>query len=106
MVNSHARRPARLVDTPFNVAHAIRHAVELEDYALPLEDIEISETQRLVRVDSTFIPFADHVIREAWIAWCLDLESGNEAFMMVAQSQWEPVLRITPQAEPVRGFGR
>ena len=78
------------------MAHPIRHAAQLADEELPITDVEISDTQVILRVDATLVPFRDGVTREAWLAWCSDRETGNEVFMAVVHSAHKPRLYPTP----------
>ena len=98
-VNAHARRPFRLVTTPNNVDHMIRHvAQDAEQW--PVEDEEISPTQRIVRIDTSLVTFADRIIREVWVAWAVDIEDGQEVFMAVAHSEHQPLVIETPAHLP------
>ena len=41
MVSSRARRAFQFVNTPYNVARAIRHAVDTEEHGFPIENLDI-----------------------------------------------------------------
>ena len=54
-------------------------------------DIEISNTQVILRVDATLVLFQDgSIIREAWLAWCFDREADDKVFMAVVHSAHVP----------------
>ena len=59
---------------------------------MPLEDFEISETQRVMRLQRVYVQFYDLVIREACMGWAIDLEDGSEVFAAAMVSPAQPVL--------------
>ena len=92
IVNSNARRQFRLVTTPDNVAHVIRHCAQTADH-FPVEDEPISSTQSIVRIDASLVTCIDGVAREVWVAWAIDVETAGEVFMAVVYSPHAPHVR-------------
>ena len=95
-------------DAPPNVAIVIWMVLRHEEFATPLEDIEVSETQRIVRIDRISVACVDGTAREAYLAWCVDVADGNEVFMVVTRGSYHPQVRsyvestIAPEHTPMQ----
>ena len=102
VIQSRANRQWTLVDmgpnaTP-NVAVAIWMVLRHEEFETPMTDVSISPTQQILNITQILIMCADGVVREAYLAWCVDLESGNEVFMAVTRYSYNPWVR--PYLDP------
>ncbi|CAE7317713.1 GIP [Symbiodinium sp. CCMP2592] len=85
-VRAHASRSFVRITTPNSIAECIVLAASEFENELPTEDIEISATQRLIRLERVFVRCADGAARAAYMGWAIDLETENEVFAVALTS--------------------
>ena len=97
MVNGRAHRQwcevATGPDAPPNVAIAVWMVLRHEGFATPVENIEVSETQRILRIDPILVTCVDGTPREAYLAWCVDVAYGDEVFIVITRGSYQPQVK-------------
>ena len=97
MVNGKAHRQwcevATGPDAPPNVAIAVWMVLRHEEFATPVENIEVSETQRILRIDQILVTCVDGTPREAYLAWCVDVADGDEVFIVITRGSYQPQVK-------------
>ena len=83
----------RMVDSPTAIAVGIWFTLAWNGYPEQLEDAEVGEGQVILKANRILLMHEDEVVRPGYVVWVLDVDSGQEQFLALAESERSPVVR-------------
>ncbi|CAE7437070.1 RE1 [Symbiodinium sp. CCMP2592] len=85
-----ARNPFKPVVGSTSVATGIWRALESVDFSLPLRQLAMGQGQVILEAQTVYVLHADRVFRECVLVWILDMDSGQEQFLILAKGVVAP----------------
>ena len=85
-----ARNAFKPVVGSTSVATGIWRALESVDFSLPLQQLAMGQEQVILEAQTVYVLHADRVFRECVLVWILDMDSGQEQFLILARGVVAP----------------